>query len=677
MKEALTRHVGAAVVAGLLLATAQVAFEAIALCWIYRGQILPPYDFLSTELYSCFTKLRHAVASPAGVRGIPEHFASSPLARLEAVPALLLLDWVTVALCSPMIGAAGALIWRGRASLVRRYVVTWTALAVAVHLASWLQLARNVSGALSLDKSGINLLNSFVLSGTVVALAVLAISCAASLPIGLFWEKARSRARRIVLAAVLAGLSTSAAWALARRDVSTASPAVPPSVATSPRLSEPLGSDRNTSWNVLLISVDSLRADHLGCYGYPRATAPAIDQLATEGTVFANAFSPTSWTLPAHMSLFTSRYQLSHGVIDDTHRLDSRVRTLGEVLREAGYSTAGFVSALYLAGHYGFDRGMESYRNTAANGEHSEGTQPLAAPTITAAAIEWLKQHQNERFFLFLHYFDVHYDYDPPPPYDTLFDPAYQGPDLRRFYDARINPNMSAEQLAHVLALYDGEIRFTDDHIGQILHTITSLGLDQRTLVVLVADHGDEFFEHGSKGHRQTLYDEVLRVPLVVRLPNREHAGQVVTPQVSLVDVMPTVLDLLDISGPIAMEGRSLAPALRGEALAPQPVYGELYFERQMNVQAMLRTGEAKIIQNFNRVLHPRRPSLEWYDLKLDAREQRNLARIDDLQRPQRDLGQLGDWLSVEWDRWRQLAGQQARVEMDSTTRERLRALGY
>ncbi len=342
--------------------------------------------------------------------------------------------------------------------------------------------------------------------------------------------------------------------------------------------------------NILLVSIDSLRADHLGCYGYARDTSPVIDRLAGAGTAFKNAVSPTSWTLPAHMSLFTSMDIMVHGVGGDGVSLHPDLGTLAGVLQANGYRTAGFVSSPYMNPAFGFDRGFDLYRNIDLDDSEFEDTvlppeeqrdavhSDITSPRITELALDWLEKNSSENFFIFLHMWDVHYDYIPPPPYDTKFDPDYDGDiDSQDFiHNPKINPEMDPRDLEHIIALYDGEIAYVDHHIGLIVQKLKELGIFDDTLIVITADHGDEFYEHGGKGHRNTLFDEVIMVPLVLRLPSKIPAGKMIDEQVALIDIAPTILRICGIAPPEWMEGISLLSGMKDAEAAGRPVLLEL-----------------------------------------------------------------------------------------------------
>lgn len=360
--------------------------------------------------------------------------------------------------------------------------------------------------------------------------------------------------------------------------------------------------------NVLLISIDSLRPDHLGCYGYERDTSPVMDSLAQDGILFKNTVSTTSWTLPAHISLFTSMDIMVHGVVGDGASLYKEIGTLAQVLKQSGYRTAAFCSSPYMNPAFGFNRGFDLYHNIDLDSPGFEDTiipqaeerdavhDDITSPRITELASEWLEKNGNNPFFLFLHMWDVHYDYIPPEPYDRKFDPDYTGDvDGRDFiHNPEINPEMDARDLEHVIALYDGEIAWVDHHLGLIIEKLKESGIFERTLIVITADHGDEFFEHGGKGHRSTLYDEVVKIPLIIHGPGVVKGGAEVLDQAGIIDVAPTILNLCGLEIPAWMQGGSL---LAGPEYKADRDDGAVLLELGPELKA-LRTNPYKLIFN-------------------------------------------------------------------------------
>jgi len=425
--------------------------------------------------------------------------------------------------------------------------------------------------------------------------------------------------------------------------------------------------------NVILISIDSLRADRVGCYGNSRETSPVMDELAQDGVRFATAMSTTSWTLPSHVSLLTGRYLLSHGVITRNDVIPDAVPTLAELLHNQGVETGAVVSAPLLRSRYGFARGFNEYDESCAP---SRSTSDLRlaepAPRATELAINWLRRRGGKPFFFFLHYWDVHYDYAPPPPYDTMFDPDYTGSVTGDdFYNnPSINCDMAPRDMAHLLALYDGEIRWVDYHIGRLLDALEELGLAEHTALIVTSDHGDEFFEHGYKGHTRTLYTEVVDVPLIARVPG-VLPGRVIETPVSLVDILPTILALFRAPLPPEMDGQSLLPAMVGGKLADRPaVYSWLCNSNEAAYcQAMQHTSKGDLLH----VFQPLR--IEFYRPD-DPLQQHDVADSSAWGRREQ-MSLLRAALNDQWTAHRALGTHRRTLKLDKATRERLRALGY
>lgn len=348
-------------------------------------------------------------------------------------------------------------------------------------------------------------------------------------------------------------------------------------------------------YNVVLISIDSLRPDRLGPYGHRPAFAPDtpvtpnLDRLAATGATFEDCWASTSWTLPSHVSMMTGLDDRAHGVELDAFAIDPLHQTVAEAFQADGYATGAAYSGPYLDPKYGFARGFDEYRSAMTSAEEFAGMvkaedarrraagQPpltpraveqmrdrlshwdLTSPRVNAFAEDFLDRHGDGRFFLFLHYFDAHYDYLPErgdPQAAERFDPGYRGAfhGENWYFDERVMTWPSRESpwgerrigerdLEHVLALYDAEIQWVDRHVGAVLDRIARMGLEDETIVIVTSDHGDEFFEHGSIGHRSTLHAELLRVPLIVRVPGAGQRGQRVDALTRIVDLAPSLLD--------------------------------------------------------------------------------------------------------------------------------------
>lgn len=419
--------------------------------------------------------------------------------------------------------------------------------------------------------------------------------------------------------------------------------------------------------NLVLVSLDTLRADRLGLYGYARDTSPRIDAFAREAFVFEHAQSAANATAGAHHAIFQSR-PASRAI-----GRAGEAPTLAGLLHGAGWRTAGFTDGGTMSRAMGFARGFQRF---------DDESRGLAESLPKALA--WLDEVADGRapFYLFLHSFDVHLPYDPPPPYDERFDGDYAGPvtgaetlpllrGVRRIFEQEglgAPLALGPADRARVSALYDGEIAKTDALLAKLLDRLDAPDLVGDTLVVLLSDHGEEFWEHGSVLHSHTLYQELLHVPLVVRVPAwRDRAARIPAP-VSMLDLLPTLLELLGVPTPSALDGRSLLPLLRDPGHAPEatPLLSEGYpFGRNQQSVAL---GRLKLIRSL--------PTgrVELYDLEADPGEQQDLAGS----RPE-----LRDRLLALLDR--ELPGGRplptdplARPgELDPETLRRLQELGY
>jgi arylsulfatase A-like enzyme len=437
--------------------------------------------------------------------------------------------------------------------------------------------------------------------------------------------------------------------------------------------------------NVVLVSIDSLRPDRLGCYGHRKPTSPAIDALAERGVRFGTAVSTTSWTLPAHAALFTGLYDATHGATDVDLALSRDHATLAEALRAAGWRTVGFFGGPFLDPAFGLDQGFERWVDCTTPLPPEDARKPLreklaasheashkdvTGPRTLEAVERWLgEEREPGPVFVFLHLWDVHYDYVPPREYVELFDPGYEGTlDATDLEDNQaIHAGMPARDLEHLLALYDGEIRFTDDVLAKILAALERERLLEGAIVVVTADHGEEFFEHLGKGHQSTLYDEVVRVPLIICWPGELPAGRVVADQVRLVDLAPTLLALAGVAPLPAAQGRDLGPLLRGGELARAPALLDLTCA-DFDVVA-LRTEAHKVLSARAGKL------VAGFDLAADPRERTPKGVEHDWVRAGRD--ELAERLGEARAARARIGAEAGAPSVDAELEERLRRLGY
>ncbi len=438
--------------------------------------------------------------------------------------------------------------------------------------------------------------------------------------------------------------------------------------------------------DILLISIDSLRPDHLGCYGYSKPTSPVIDKLAAEGVRCASAVSTTSWTLPAHAAMFTGLVDSTHGLVDNGLRLGDEHRTLAEVLKESGYRTAGFFGGPYLHPTFGLSQGFEHYQScmtalpdaateTAIRelslSDEDPSHSDITGPRTVKEFERWLEMPKDARpTFAFVHLWDVHYDYIPPPEYAKIFDPDYTGKlDLRNFSTHQaMFPSMSARDQQHMIAMYDGEIRSTDDTVGHLLDALRAKGRLENTLIVITADHGEEFFEHGWTGHQHSLWDELIRVPLIFHWPKQLKAGRLVTDQVRLIDLMPTILTLAGVARQPQVQGRDIGPLLAGQGLEPVSSLSELLVDRH-DLRA-LRTNALKVFLNAEKKLSG------GFDLIQDPGETKVLKPPDD-EAAKRALAELEQVITRAIEARKQIGQGVHEIDLDAEMKRRLQGLGY
>jgi arylsulfatase A-like enzyme len=435
-----------------------------------------------------------------------------------------------------------------------------------------------------------------------------------------------------------------------------------PGVAERSRANAPTGGQRTPS--VLLLVLDTVRAQNLGLYGYARPTSRRLDEFASRSTVFERVFSPSPWTLPAHASLFTGRFphELS---ADWLTPLDARHPTLAETLTARGYATAAFVgNLLYCPSETGLSRGFARYEDYPVSAATMISTSWLTRPVIgplrqltgdpdrfvrkrasdvNAEFLDWLDRRSPEPFFAFLNYFDAHAPYAPPAPFNAMF--GEPGPPL----DITVRRTWSPREIQRSMDSYDGALAYLDHEVGDLLDRLRQRGRLDNTLVVVTSDHGEQFGEHGLFDHANSLYRQVLQVPLVVSMPGRIPAGRRVPHPVSLIDIAATILDVTGAAAGARLPGESLARywGQRADAPAPAPVFlAEV--SKGINTPAWVpvSAGAMKSVigDGFHYIRHTSGRE-ELFDLEQDAAEIHNLSERTDrnqaLERSRRTLDTL------------------------------------
>ena len=414
--------------------------------------------------------------------------------------------------------------------------------------------------------------------------------------------------------------------------------------------------------HVVLVSIDTLQPEHLGCYGYDRPTSPRLDAVAEAGVLFERATSPAPWTLPGHASMLTGLYPSRTGLRDHDVTLPDGVVTLASVLAANGYRTAAVVNSHNLSPTFGLNRGFQQYEYFREEVGRREPTRE-----IVDQALAWLEEHRDERFFLFVHSYDVHSDYKSLPQYEQQFVRPYGGRadgTTAQMVAVRTGRDgaFDAADAAHLIDLYDAGIRQFDDELGRLLDALA--GRDD-TLLVVTSDHGEEFLEHGSLLHGRTQYEEVVRVPLIVRGPGVPAGARVAT-TVSLLDVMPTILSAVGAPVPTGLDGVDLSSTWRGKAAA----IGErfLFHEADHN---NAQPDVTRAIRHDHDKLHLDRltGAVTLFDLATDPGEHRDLAA---------ERAPLASDLRARLDAFRQQHAEGgAAVTLTPEQLERLKSLGY
>jgi len=374
--------------------------------------------------------------------------------------------------------------------------------------------------------------------------------------------------------------------------------------------------------------VDTLRQDHLGCYGWHRDTSPSLDALAVDSVRFTRAYAPAPWTLPSAASVVTGLYPSSHGATKLRSRLPTQVTTLAELMKEEGYATAGVVSHTIVSSRWNFHQGFDVFLESEARGHEHVSTDGV---TRQAQAVLREVSRREEPFFLLVHYFDPHYDYIRHPEYGFAAPAAGRLDGTQTIQELRELTDMTPEEVGLVMDLYDEEIRHTDGGIGRLISSLRELGLYDDTVIVFTADHGEEFMGHGWIGHTRTLYDELVKVPLLIRSPRLAGAAGTVTEPVSLVSLTPTILDLagIDVEKPW-FQADSLVPLmLAGAGEGEGVVFAEVDFVPLKRAYDYKTTHKKAVAtRDYKLIRDDETGRIELYNLRNDPMEQQDLSLV-------------------------------------------------
>jgi len=411
-----------------------------------------------------------------------------------------------------------------------------------------------------------------------------------------------------------------------------------PSMAAAQKTAPP-------GWNVVLITVDTLRADHLGCYGYKQIKTPNIDELAADGSRFERAFTVVPVTLPSHTAMLTGTYPMLSGMHDfSANKLSAAQPTMASVLKQSGYSTGAVVAAAVLDSRFGLNQGFDFYYDHfdfSRLNESNLDEMERPANVVADVTLDWLNKNWQKKFFLWMHLYDPHFPYTPPEPFRT----DYAG------------------------RLYDGEIAFADEQIGRVIRTLKEKGIYKNTIIVLAGDHGEGLGDHGEKTHGFFIYNSTMHVPLIVRVPDGSGSRTISEP-VSLVDVMPTILNAVGVETPQQVQGKSLLARIRGSNPEPvardRSVYGETFLPRIHFNWSELRAAENSKYHFIDA------PKPELYDVTSDPQELHNLLSEKKAVGEEMRAKLVG--LIREYSAGKELA---EKTGLDPALVERLKSLGY
>ncbi len=384
-------------------------------------------------------------------------------------------------------------------------------------------------------------------------------------------------------------------------------------------------------YNIIWITVDTLRADHLSCYGYSKNTSPNIDAVAKEGVIFTQAIANSCWTLPNLASMFTGQYPSSHGVCFWNSKLSEKAQTFAEILKRQGYKTAAFMGGFHGSSIFGLNQGFDLFYDKKEFAGWNDYKDKV---------LRWLQHNKKTPFFLFIHTYETHAPYKMPEEYITKYDKGYKGDIFPQELDYlftdrilgdkiligdRLKP-FSMADILHIIALYDGAVSYMDDNLGDLFSEIKKYSLWNKSIIIITSTHGEALMEHEqilSRLHGR-LYEEGIHIPLVIKFPYGMFAGVKVDGLVQPIDLMPSLLDFLSILSDIDnMQGKSFMPIVRGDKKKIRDyVYVELFSKRVGWVIAV-RSFKWKLI---DRLKYPKR--IELYNIKDDPKEQRNLSLL-------------------------------------------------
>ncbi len=460
---------------------------------------------------------------------------------------------------------------------------------------------------------------------------------------------------------------------------------------------------KSTRPNILIYTIDTLRADHASVYGYARNTTPFLKKLAASSVVFEDCQAQATWTKSSIASLMTSLYSFTHGIVSDADTIPGGSATLASQLRTAGYTTASIVSTPFVGRATGLDRGFDYLLEypvvlREVNPQTDRATDSAA---LNKVVFPWLERHRDEPFFLYAHATDPHAPYDPPPPFESVFAKPSETPLFEREYSsfktnheygggavinremcekAEIDPDRFIHQAQD---RYDGEILHNDHSFELLVAKLKQLGVLDKTVIIVLSDHGEEFWDHGWTAHGQSVYQELTHTLLLMWNPALFPTPRRVSEPVQLIDVMPTVLDLLALKTPPVVEGQSLLPLTRGQSFKRRGLVVSSRFAavRPEGLVPENSTDSFAITDSHWKFIYRNKAAkagikkVELYDRTTDRKEQHDVStqHSDEIEK---DIATLSQWIDAQ-NKVRSIIGHTGTSQLDQRTLERLRSLGY
>jgi arylsulfatase A-like enzyme len=422
--------------------------------------------------------------------------------------------------------------------------------------------------------------------------------------------------------------------------------------------------------NIIIILSDALRKDHLGCYGYERNTTPHIDAFSREATIFTNTYAQAPSTKPSVASIFTSLYPSQHQTIINQQQLPLSKLTLAEVLKQSGYVTAGFFENYNLLKKFQFNQGFNIWTPLERN-QNSIQSKKKAKEGFDKKIQSWLTRNKNKPFFLYIHFLDPHNPYTPPPPFNNFFDKEYKGiidgnqtkPEYIPYY------KQNQKELYHLISLYDEEIRYTDFRFSKIIKKLSELEILEKSLVIFLSDHGEEFLEHGHLRHSTSVYSELINIPLIIRYPKLFWEKRELK-NVQHIDIFPTILHISGIELPLYLEGKNILAEIPGKQTKnrmPENIISEYIVnkKKKRSSQRCLITPEWKLIH------HIRSNSYSLFNIYQDPKDSINIINNN------REIARNLKINLTAWERKMKFIMRFKTISLDKKTKEELKSLGY